>query len=223
MPSLVKVISKDGGRVVEFAKIILGEDFLKEISALRKKHSIDCEKAENDNKYFIQLMENSDILKDVALAVKKLKISKSFSDLVHEFLVTNSPHTFNVKDESIAKNSQGITIEFDIENPLICKLRVGPETVFDDFKIAWDEIQKHREKHNIFVKLERRRIQKNFTRDYEVYIKYKEGLSTSQIWNYFYKTYKKELDMGHIKKIVSEFNKISQTTPQKRNKLQSRK
>jgi hypothetical protein len=223
MPSLVKIVSKDEGRATEFISICLREDFKHAVLEIRKKFQIDCKEANINTNYLLNLMENGDIANDIYKLLSNLTISKSFADMVYEFVVLDSSHSYNDKSTFTTGNNQGITIEYEMINPLYYKLNVGPEAVFDDLKVAWKIIQEERKKRGTIVKPERRRKQQNFPIKFECYLKYKEGLTISEISNYIYKKYTKDLDYGNIKKIISEFNKTSKVKPQNRIKLKTKR
>lgn len=122
MPSLVKIISKDEGRAIEFIKICLRHDFNDRILLLRKKYQIDCYEAEHNERCSIRMMENEDVDVDIEKLLLELKIAKSFFFVVKDYLITNSINPFNSTNDEVLKNDRGLSVFLILKIHLIAKL-----------------------------------------------------------------------------------------------------
>ena len=202
---LVETISKDSGRSVDFIEMTMRSDFKEAVEELRKKWSIDTDalsgsskEAEDDWLYYL---ENSDLHSDVMNMLKKLKLSSSWADVAHQYVVDDSTYRYNDSSHFITKNENGLVLEtgFDDKDGKII-LRVGPETVFSDFKIAWGKIKRLRK-----YAPPRRRNREKFIRDYEIFSMAKSGVTINKIWRHIRDKYGEDLEYHTIKKVVSEF------------------
>lgn len=198
---LAHTISKDEGRAIEFIEMTMRPDFVAAIKKLRTKWEINVnefsDNSEESEKKWLHFLEDSDISKDVKILLSELKILSSWKTVVHQYLIDDNLYPYNSNENQITKDSNGLTLEIDLENTDHIVLRVGPKTTYEDFKIAWSEIVLHRK-----LKPLRKRVRGNFLRDYQIFILARDGATIREI---FSTEAGRGMDFGHIKKIVSAF------------------
>ena len=151
--------------------------------------------------------------------LSSLKISLSWEDIVHQYIVDNTLYPYNSDSIHITKNKRGLILEINPDNSDDIILRVGPETVLSDFKTAWDKIRNIRK----YVP-PRKRKRTLFIRNYEIFLMARDGKNINQICTYIEKKYgdSKDLDYGNIKKIVSEFYTRLRIPKKERPKLKTK-
>ena len=214
-------ISEDKGRPMDFIEMTMQPTFEKAVTALRKKWEIDTDYLSSNTKEaqddWMRLLENTNLLTDVQELLKKLNLSQSWDEVVQQYVVDND--TYYYKDESpfITKNSKGLVMSVNMENLDDIVLHVGPETIFSDFKKAWEKIKKLRK-----VSLPRKRVRTQFIRDYEIFNQARSGASTATIHAHVKEKYGDDLDFGNIKKIVSEFYRRLKIPEKERRKLKTK-
>lgn len=214
-------ISEDKGRPMDFIEMTMQPSFEKAVVALRKKWEIDTDYLSSNTKEaqddWMRLLENTDLLTDVQELLKKFNLSQSWDEVVQQYVVDND--TYYYKDESpfITKNSRGLVMLVSMENPDDIVLRVGPETIFSDFKKAWEKIKQYRK-----VPQSRKRVRTQFIRDYEIFNQARSGASIATIHAYIKEKYSDDLDFGNIKKIVSEFYNRLKIPEKERCKLKTK-
>jgi hypothetical protein len=179
-------------------------DFNNAVEVLRKKWSIDpdalsesSKEAENE---WLRFLEDANLHMDVKKMLKALKISASWTDVVHQYVVDGNLHPYNDTSHFITQNKNGLVLETNLDDDNEILLRVGPETTFSDFKIAWEEIKKRRRNTP-----PRKRDREKFIRDYEIFSMAREGMTLNKIWAAIHTKYGEDLEYHTIKKVVSVF------------------
>jgi len=194
----------DSGRPSDFIEITMRPDFKKAVEELRRKWNIDSDALSESSKEaedeWLRYLENSDLHSDVMSMLKALKLSSSWADVTHQHVVDGSLYPYNDSSHHITQNKNGLVLETGFENDEEIILRVGPETVFSDFKIAWEEIKKRRKNTP-----PRKRDRQKFIRDYEIFSMARDGMTLGQIWAVINKRYGEDLEYHTIKKVVSDF------------------
>ena len=219
---LVINLSKDSGRAIDFIEITMRPDFKNAVQDLRKKWSINPDTLSGNSKEaedeWLHFMESSELRADVDKLLSKLDLPSSWEKVVHQHVVDDMIFPYNDESRSIVRNSDGLIMEVNTENANDIILRVGPDTVFDDFKAAWQEIQQHRKQA-----APRKRERKNFLRDYDIFRMARDGQTIVEIDKAIEAKYGKNgVDYGNIKKIVSGFYSRLKVPPEDRRELKTR-
>lgn len=203
---LAKNISKDNGRAIDFIEITMRQDFKDAVKKLRHKWNIDTDFLSGDSEEasteWLRFLENNELREDVKDLLAFLSLSLSWLGVAHMYIVDDNFYSYNDTSHWITSNPLGLVLEQDLENPDNIILRVGAETAWPDFKIAWEEIKKIRG-----IVTPRKRERKLFLRDYEIFSLAKNGKTIPEICTTIEDKYgkSKDLDYGNIKKIVSDF------------------
>jgi hypothetical protein len=197
----------------------MNSNFKKAIEKIRKEWNIDINYFEENTstesmEQFISLMENAELGHSIKKALKELKISPSWQDAVHQYVLNNNFYPYNDTSSQVTKNSQGLLLEQNLDEPHEIILKVGPETVWSDFKIAWESILKIRK-----MPTPRRREQKKYLRNLEIFNLHQKGLSINEICLLVFKKYNEEIEFGVVKKVVHEFYKRRNTPESERVEL----
>jgi len=214
-------ISEDKGRPIDFIEMTLNPSFDKAVLELRKKWEIDTDYLTSNTKEaqddWMRLLENTSLHADVQKLLTDLNISLSWDEVVQQYVVDGD--TYYYKDESsfITKNSKGLVLSVNMEEPYDIVLHVGPETIYSDFKKAWKKIEKYRK-----VPLPRKRVRTQFIRDYTIFTQARNGASIQTIHAVIKNKFGEDLDYGNIKKIVSEFYNRLGIPEKERRKLKTK-
>ncbi len=215
---LVETISKDNGRAIDFIEISMRHDFKEAVTKLREKWNIDADSISENTDYsikeWLKFLEDDNLRKDVRELIINLKLSSSWEDVIHQYVVDGSLYPYSDTSSQVTSNSEGLILETNPDDINDIILRVGPETVFSDFKTAWDKIKKYRK-----VFTPRKREKKKFLIQYEIFRLSQDNKSIIEIYRIIKEKYKQEVDLGNIKKIISYFNKQLKIPKQKRNKI----
>ena len=221
---LVHYLSKDNNRAIKFIEMSLRPDFESAIHDLRNKHKIgndivlaDSEEAESKKMHLLEMVD-SDIALDVEKLLLQLKIDPSWKDIVYQYVIDDSGYSYNDKNSYITRNSNGLRMSVDVDNPDDIILYVGPDTTYEDYRNGWSEITKKRKQTPV-----RKRERQNFLRDLYIYTLAKEGKPISEISLFLKVKFGKngDLDYGNIKKIFSTFCDSLQIPSENRPKLKS--
>lgn len=203
MMRLVKYISKDEGRAIDFIEMTMRPDFQEAVKALRNKWSIDpsflSEDSEEAKERWLDFLENTSVQADVRDMLRVLKISSGWEDVVHQYLVEDSGYAYNSQNVSVTKNPNGLVLEQNLDEGDFV-IRVGPEATFDDLKKAWYEIKETRKSPK-----SRKRNRENFLRDLTIFHLVQRGKTLGEIYRQLEEDGFGDIEYGNIKKIYSTF------------------
>jgi len=176
-----------------FMEVSLRSDFQKEMSTLRKIWGINTD--EMSDKEWLEFIQNTKLLEALSLVLNKLRIHAKWKEQALSFLLTDSHRGGRME------NKKGVRLEIPLEGSGYPTITVGPESIFEDVKQAWDNIPAK-------FKFSGRRGNKRIA-DIEaaIYLLVEEGKVIVDISEELKRRYGKrgDLDFGNIKKIYSDF------------------
>jgi hypothetical protein len=204
-----------------FYELTLRYDFQDAVGKLREKWFIyDTDKFNSfDNNVrdeFICLFENARFRYDVTQMLLGLNISSSWTDLVHEHVITDSVHPFGDTSAHVTRISEGVVLNVDVDDPKKFSLTSGGELVLKDLSDAREFLNQ-----SGLVNTTRREDNEpdNFWRDHKIFQLADEGKALDEIYTAIKKEFDDDMSYDAIKTVVSRWYKRTKTPLSKQKKL----
>ncbi|GEM_PF-3947836 len=189
-----------GKKIELYKKLVLDSHFNLAVNKIREELEISGDADDLSMEEFIHLIESSAVSEKVKALVKEFNLPKTWSDIIHRYVVEGD-FTSEIDPDGlmleISQKDEGSEKEYF--------LRISPSTSIEDIKNVWFLIQKEIGSR----KKTKKKINKKFDRDQRVYKLYLARNSTEKIAEAVKKEFGEDLDYGNIKVIISNQKKLT--------------
>jgi hypothetical protein len=183
-----------------YRKIVLNKDINLDILKIKKDFFIpEIEKI--SEKEFVDFLENSLLEEEAKKLIKEYKLPIDWLSLVHKYIIDS--------DFFYDTDPRGLKFVIDINSEeKKYYLQIFPETTIENIKDVWFLIKKNFGENKQIKS--RRKPQKKFNRNEEIYRLYSEGKTIAEIATIISKKYKIKggIDLGLIKVVISNSKKL---------------
>jgi hypothetical protein len=175
---LVKVISTDRNRPIDFIEITMRSDYQEAIQILRKKYNISEDGYDPDeDQSFVDFLNSNELKTDIAIILKELELSNSWKNAVLENVVLGIYYDSDTKSGDILKDRDGLIILANTDDLSEIKIVVGLNAKKEDFDKAWSVLDHLRKG----LRKKRTKARPMFERDLKIYQWAMSGMTIAQI------------------------------------------
>lgn len=215
-------ISKHRNLKMSFLEMCLTRpDFERAVQALHDKHEIypddfTDEKIRNDEAVFndwIRLQEDTELGNDVENMLSQFGLPKSWHEIALLYVIDGGESEVDI----MHNNSNGLIIEKTTDDNEVI-LKIGPDTTYEDYKLAWQRVQEIRGTKNQHI-----RKRDNVLRDTEIFMLHKHGMFLPEICVRIDKRYPSANEDGisetNVRKIINDVYDRNGVPEQDRTKI----